>query len=338
MLKPVMDPMDPRNSVKEADVLRLVTAASRIPSKVTPELKMKVLKGMGEDGLQTVACISAFIGWTNAITDSVGMELGVNDILFAGEQIGPSGWKGTRHMPEGFTNDFENPDLDPNQIRQAIREEVIPKKGLSRLKDYNQILKQIHAIEKMEAPWVKHIPSSHKQIDEWGRDEADVCVGDEVCEWSNGAKALMLYVYATSTGNLLLRGHAAFLATRRQVPISILYGASLNHPLKNPRLDAALDFFRAAASLKRTFPASLNYRLLDTMVSPKGVMEMVATLGLCNMLHRLSAIVAPEPVMFEKEVREFLGTVGSVIGLDPEDAGPQGKDERMVVDPLQFLY
>ncbi|KAJ3306793.1 hypothetical protein HDU76_004741 [Blyttiomyces sp. JEL0837] len=170
------------------------------------------------------------------------------------------------------------------------------------------------------------------------RDEVDACVGDEECEWSSGAKALMGYVYFSNTGNLLLRGHFAFIATRRKVPLTILYAASHNNDLNNPRLDAALSLFRAAASLKRTFPASLNKRLLATSVSPKGVMEMVATLGLCNMLHRLSAMIAPEPVMFEKEVREFLGSFSGVLGMDPDDASPQDIEERKVPDPLQFLY
>ncbi|KAJ3278289.1 hypothetical protein HDU76_009954, partial [Blyttiomyces sp. JEL0837] len=144
--------------------------------------------------------------------------------------------------------------------------------------------------------------------------------------------------YTTCTGNLLLRGHAAFLAIRCKVPINILVGASAGASVRNPRLDAALDFFRAAASLKRTFPASLNQRLLSTAVTPAGVMEMVTTLGCFNMLHRLSAMLAPEPVMFEKEVREFLGTFSAVLGMDPDDASPQDKEERKVQDPLQFLY
>ncbi|KAJ3317415.1 hypothetical protein HDU76_001192, partial [Blyttiomyces sp. JEL0837] len=168
--------------------------------------------------------------------------------------------------------------------------------------------------------------------------EPDPCVEEEPCEWSNGAKALMFYVYTTCTGNLLLRGHAAFLAIRRQVPVQILVSAAGGVPVKNPRLDAALDFIRAAASLKRTFPAALNHRLLETAVSPKGIIEMVATLGLFNMLHRLSAMVAPEPVAFEKEVRDFLGTFSAVLGMDPDDASPQDKEERKVQDPLQFLY
>ncbi|KAJ3308423.1 hypothetical protein HDU76_003968, partial [Blyttiomyces sp. JEL0837] len=101
ILKPIVDPLDRRNSPQEADVLRLVTAASRIPSKVSAELKKKVVGGIGEEGLQMVACISAFFGWTNAITDSVGMELNVNEFLFASQQIGPAGWKPSRHAPEG---------------------------------------------------------------------------------------------------------------------------------------------------------------------------------------------------------------------------------------------
>ncbi|KAJ3279111.1 hypothetical protein HDU76_009618 [Blyttiomyces sp. JEL0837] len=373
MLKPIMDPLDRRNSPQEAEVLRLVTAASRIPSKVNPELKKRVTAGFGEEGLQMVACISAFFGWTNAITDSVGMELGVNDILFATQQIGPSGWRAGRHATDGFIRDPTNPDLTPTQIQQTLKDEVIPRKGLSRLTDYNQILKTIHQAEKQEQSWATQIPSSHRLLDDWlsrhlgfipayisalknleakravclmvwlflvrGKDDVeDPCVEGEVCEWSSGAKALMFYVYTTCTGNLLLRGHAAYLATRNKVPINILVGASAGASVKNPRLDCALDFIRAAASLKRTFPASLNHRLLATMVSAKGVMELVSSLGLFNMLHRLSAIVAPEPVCFEKEVKEFLGTFSMVLNMDPEDASPQDKEERKVLDPLQFLY
>ncbi|KAJ1543534.1 hypothetical protein HK096_008411, partial [Nowakowskiella sp. JEL0078] len=52
LIKPIIDPMDKRINFKESDVLRLVTAASRIPSKVTPELKKNVIEGIGEEGLQ----------------------------------------------------------------------------------------------------------------------------------------------------------------------------------------------------------------------------------------------------------------------------------------------
>ncbi|KAJ3285814.1 hypothetical protein HDU76_008082, partial [Blyttiomyces sp. JEL0837] len=120
---PILSASDTRNTPQEADVLRLVTAASRIPSKVTPDLKMKVIRGWGEDGLQSVACISAFIGWTNAITDAVGMELGVNDLLFGQEQLGGFGWRGDRHMPRGFPPSYDVADLSPDMVLQSMKDE-----------------------------------------------------------------------------------------------------------------------------------------------------------------------------------------------------------------------
>ncbi|KAJ1569520.1 hypothetical protein HK096_002852 [Nowakowskiella sp. JEL0078] len=265
------------------------------------------------------------------------MELGVNDVLFADQVIGPVGWNGKKHAPEGLN--------------------VVPRKGLGILADYNSILKQISISEKQETPWAKNIPKNHRQIDEWllkhlgfvptyvsclrnveqkravcllmwlflirNKDESDSCVDHEPCEWSSGAKALMFYVYTSLTGNLLLRGHAAFLATRQNVQVSILYAAANGYLVKNDRLDTALEFIRNAASLKRKFPASLNARLLRTAISPKGVIELVSTLGLFNMLHRLSAMVAPEPVVFEKTVRDVIAPFASVLSIDPDDASPQ---------------
>ncbi|KAJ1534424.1 hypothetical protein HK096_003894 [Nowakowskiella sp. JEL0078] len=54
LIQPITDPMDRRISPKESDILRLVTAASRIPSKVTPELKKNVIRSIGVEGLQIV--------------------------------------------------------------------------------------------------------------------------------------------------------------------------------------------------------------------------------------------------------------------------------------------
>ncbi|KAI8837840.1 hypothetical protein BC829DRAFT_436354 [Chytridium lagenaria] len=345
--KPVTDPSDPRNTQREADALSLVTAASRIPSKVTPELKRNVINKFGLEGLQAIACISAMVGWTNAITDSVGMQLGVNDILFATEQIGPNGWVGDRHAPESFT---ESGRFTAAEIESAKAAEIVPKKGVKRIGDYNAILKKLVIVEKECGTWTKSIPTTHKGIDDFlaqhmgftpkyvSKDEPDPAVGDEPCEWSNGAKALMFYVYTTSTGNLLLRGHASYLAIRRKVPIHILVSAAAGVPVQIPRLDAVLDFIRSAASLKRVFTASGNIRLLENMITPRGVMEAISSLGLFNMLHRLSAMIAPEPVQFEPLVKDFLESFGPSLDMDPNDAAPQSKEERKVADPLQFLY
>ncbi|KAJ3217693.1 hypothetical protein HDU67_007389 [Dinochytrium kinnereticum] len=368
-MKPIMDPSDPRNNQRDADALRLVTAASRIPSKVTPDLKKRVVNSFGVEGMQTIACISAIIGWTNAITDSVGMQLGANDILFASEQIGPSGWSADRHAPDTFN---ESGRFSSKEMDKAKKEEFVPKRGVKRLLDYNTILKKLHVAEKECVAWTKAIPTSHRALDDWmaqhmgfvpkyvsclqnldakravcfmlwlylvrSKEDPDPCVGDEPCEWSNGAKALMFYVYTTATGNLLLRGHAAYLAIRRKVPIHILVSASAGVPVHNARLDATLDFIRSAASLKRVFTASNNIRLLENMVTPRGAMEAVSSLGLFNMLHRLSAITAPEPVQFEPIVKDFLESFGGALDMDPSDAAPQSKEERKVVDPLQFLF
>ncbi|KAJ3113933.1 hypothetical protein HDU96_002741 [Phlyctochytrium bullatum] len=367
--RPVMDPSDPRNSQKEADALRLVTAASRIPSKVTPELKRNVLNSFGLDGLQTIGCIAAMIGWTNAITDSVGMQLGVSDILFAQEQIGPSGWSGDRHATDSYK---ETGRFSVSELEQAKEAEFVPQKGLKRLVDYTTVLKNLHAAEKECVKWATPIPTTHRGIDDFvfkhfgflpkylqhmqnleskravtfmlwhfllrSKEEQDPCVEGEACEWSNGAKALMFYVYTTATGNLLLRGHAAFLAVRRKVPVHILVSAAAGVPVNNARLDACLDFIRSAASLKRVFTARNNRRLLENMLTPRGVMEAVSSLGLFNMLHRLSAIIAPEPVQFEPQIKDFLVTFGQVLDLDPNDAAPQSREERKVQDPLQFLF
>ncbi|KAI8844723.1 hypothetical protein BC829DRAFT_435043 [Chytridium lagenaria] len=312
--KPVIDPSDPRNTQRDADALSLVTAASRIPSKVTAELKRNVVNRFGVEGLQAIACISAM----------------------------------------------------------AKAAEVVPKKGMKRLADYNAILKKLVVVEKESGTWTKTIPTTHKGIDDFlaqhmgftpkyvsvmqnldakraiafllwlfllrSKDEPDPAVQDEPCEWSNGAKALMFYVYTTATGNLLLRGHAAYLAIRRKVPIHILVSAAAGVPVQIPRLDAVLDFIRSAASLKRVFTATGNIRLLENMITPRGVMEAVSSLGLFNMLHRLSAMIAPEPVQFEPAVKDFLESFGPSLDMDPNDAAPQSKEERKVADPLQFLY
>ncbi|KAJ3149352.1 hypothetical protein HK101_002037 [Irineochytrium annulatum] len=375
--KPIIDPADSRNSARESELLKLVTAASRIPSKVTPELKKNVIAGFGVEGLQMAASIAGLFGWTNAITDSIGMELGVQDILFAREQIGPSGWSAARHAPAAFN---ESGDFTEREKMDSKRAEVTPRKGLKRFLDYATVLKHIHTADKLSASWATHIPSSSKQMDQWlnrhlgfvpayiqcltnaetkrsvcfmlwvflirsMEDKGDPCVMEEPCEWSNGAKALMFYVYTdvvvkycTITGNLLLRGHAAHLAIRRKVPVNILVVAASGGKTNNARLDAALTFIRTSASLKRVYRATDNVRLLDTHQTAGGVMELAATLGLFNMLHRLSAMVAPEPVAFETEVREFLEVFGVVLGMDPKDAAPQSKEERSVADPLQFLY
>ncbi|KAJ3136352.1 hypothetical protein HK101_004020, partial [Irineochytrium annulatum] len=358
--KPIIDPADSRNSVRESELLKLVTAASRIPSKVTPELKKNVIAGFGVEGLQMAGSIAGLFGWTNAITDSIGMELGVQDILFAREQIGPNGWTAARHAPAAFN---ESGDFTEREKMDSKRAEVVPRKGLKRFLDYATVLKHIHAADKLSASWTTQIPTSSKQLDAWLNrhlgftpayvqclvnvetkravclmlwvflirsmdDKGDPCVGDEACEWSNGAKALMFYVYCTITGNLLLRGHAAHLAIRRKVPVNILVVAASGGKTHNARLDAALDFIRTSASLKRVYKAESNVRLLDTHQTPGGVMELASTLGLFNMLHRLSAMVAPEPAAFEKEVREFLEVFGVVLGMDPKDAAPQSKEER----------
>ncbi|KAI9361228.1 hypothetical protein DFJ73DRAFT_773561 [Zopfochytrium polystomum] len=391
----------------EAEVLKLVTAAARIPSKVNPELKMAALDALGEDGYQTAACIAAFIGWTNGMGDTTGMELGVNDYLFAKRELEAAGWSGARHAPAGMQDagpGFDigvatssssvmstsltsssssihgstmQPALSASHVVQAVSEEVTPRKGLSRLADYRNVLSHVSASGAESDPWAAQIPSTHKKIDEWlkekmgflpsyveviknveakravclmmwvflvrnngtrGGGAGDPCVEGEACEWTAGAKALLFYVYATKTGNLLLRGHAAFLAIKNHVPISVLLSTASSIPTHDPRLDAALDLIRAAASLRRSFPATLNKRLVDTANSPKGVMELVSAIGVFNMLHRLSAVLAPEPVKFEKEVREFLAMFAPVLGMDPADASPQSSEERMVVDPLQFLY
>ncbi|KAI9364987.1 hypothetical protein DFJ73DRAFT_756123 [Zopfochytrium polystomum] len=400
-------PKRPRRtkSATEADVLRLVTAASRIPSKVTPDLKLAALQGMGEDGYQTVACIAAIIGWTNGITDTIGMELGVNDMLFAKSELSGTDWNGARHAPQGFqeaaapaptaaagtamqcptspalssASTLAQPTLTPDQVMQAIHEEVTPRAGLSRLADYHNVLSHVSTANAQADRWTSHVPNSLKKVDEWVKEgmgflpnyltvmknlEAkravalmiwvflvrnnqpkggltsvvDPCVEGEPCEWSAGAKALMFYVYTTKTGNLLLRGHAAFLAIRSRVPIAVLLSTASDIPTNDRRLDAALDLVRAAASLRRSFPATLNHRVLDTAMSTRGVMELVNCIGVFNMLHRLSAILAPEPVAFEKEVADFLAVFAPVLGMDPDDASPQDKEQRKVVDPLQFLY
>ncbi|KAI9366027.1 hypothetical protein DFJ73DRAFT_157802 [Zopfochytrium polystomum] len=379
----------------DADVLRLVTAASRIPSKVTPELKKLAMEGIGEDGYQTVACIAGSFGWLNAITDTVGMELGLNDALFARSELAAVGWTGGRHAPPGlkehqepaassgseppmnFWSSTSQSTLNRSQIMHAVANETTPRTGLARLIDYQLVLSHVAASSAQSDPWGSQIPTTHKKIDDWlvekmgflpsyvgviknleakravclmlwvflvrnngkkGGGMGDPCVEGEPCEWTAGAKALMFYVYSTQIGNLLLRGHAAFLALRNHVPISVLLSTASSMPTHEPRLDAALDLVRATASLRRSFPATLNRRVFDTANSTKGIMELVNSIGLFNMLHRMSAMLAPEPVKFEKEVREFLSMFAPVLGMDPDDASPQGTEERRVVDPLQFLY
>ncbi|KAJ1562393.1 hypothetical protein HK405_012672 [Cladochytrium tenue] len=387
-VKPVVDSEDPRNSAREADILRLVAAASRIPSRVTHDLKRKVVAEIGEDGLQMAAAISAFVGWTNAITDSVGLQLSLNDMLFASQHLGPEGWDAGRHAPDAPS--FQSPPGASGngfaaQMNRAIKSEVIPRRGLGRLLDYASIGRSVMAMERIDAESAGAVPNTARALHHWlrmqmgflpryvevlrdievkrtmalalwvllvrRRDTPDPCVGLEPCEWTNGAKALMWYVYTTRTGNLLLKGHAAFLAVRWGVPLNILVTAAAGVTTRDARLDAALDLMRAAASTKRTFPGSLNQRLVATAISPKGVMELVCTLGLFNMLHRLSAIVMPIPAgreltpeggepcnEFEPEVFTVLKTFASVLNIDPYDASPQDKGLRREADPLQFLF
>ncbi|KAI9202532.1 uncharacterized protein BJ171DRAFT_176688 [Polychytrium aggregatum] len=366
--RPIVDPFDSRLSEYESEALFLATAASAIPSKVTPDLKRRVRAHFKGEEYEQIACITAFIAWTNAITDSVGMELEAAALLWAEEQISDAGWEGRRHAPETY-----DPASLKSRIelkREAETQETTPHRGFGRVMDLLRLLRSTQGANSAEAAWLKGFPSGHTQLNKWlkytlgfvpeylgnmtnkeskravcfalwqfllrPKNHVDPCVtANGVSEWSHGAKVLLWYVYTTKTGNLLLQGHAAFLAQQMRVPHHILSIAAAGGCIGDPRVDIALDFIRTSASLKRTYTGQLSLKLFESVASPAGVMELVSSLGLFNMLHRLSAILAPDPPRFEPEVKYFLSTVGAGLGLDPSKAGPQRDQDAE--NPLQFL-
>ncbi|KAI9204075.1 uncharacterized protein BJ171DRAFT_582453 [Polychytrium aggregatum] len=364
-LDPIVDPFDSRLGQGESDALFLVTAASVIPSKVNPSLKQQVRAHYKEDEYQQIACMSAYIGWTNAITDSLGMELEAGAILWAEEQLRDAGWESNRHAPETYDPHAPNVHLK----LQAQAEESVPNKGLGRIGDLMRLMKVMQGSNSAESRWTRGFPSNHSQLDKWlkythgfvpeyircmvnkeakravcfalwqfllrPKGFADPCLnGDTPAEWSHGGKVLLWYVYTANTGNQLLQGHAAFLAHQMKVPQHILSVAAAGGCVGDRRLDCALDFIRRSATLKREYTAKSNQELYAAMNSPVGVMELVSSLGLFNMLHRLSAMLAPEPPRFEHEVKAFLSTLGAGLGLDPNKAGPQRDTDA---SPLEFL-
>ncbi|KAI8616327.1 hypothetical protein BC830DRAFT_1228382 [Chytriomyces sp. MP71] len=364
--KLLLDATDPKSTKAESAMLRLVTAAARIPSKVTPELKKDVISAFGIEGLQMAASMVALNGLSNVMTDGLGIELGLNEFQFAQENLSEAGWDGSRHAPSALATQT------PREQQAAIlAREFKHKRGLRKMIELKDLLRNVQHEAAATEKWFHIVPTTHNAIHEWLRMEigfvpqyiselqaldakravaglfwmflirpANAAMNSEHrgvnFEWSSGANCLMFFVYTTLTGNLLLRGHAAYLASHFGVPLSVLLDAEYGFSMRNQRLDAALDFIRASATLDRHYTADVNRALLGAVQSPQGVLEMLSTLGVFNALHRLSAMVAPEPTRFEPEVRQFL-VLFKDLRMDPDDASPQRMNAREF-DQLEFLF
>jgi hypothetical protein len=72
--------------------LKMVVNAVKIPARVTPEMRAQVLKTYGQAGLETIAAIVGFTGFTNTNADCQGTELTVDAQEIAKKTIAPFGW------------------------------------------------------------------------------------------------------------------------------------------------------------------------------------------------------------------------------------------------------
>ncbi|KAJ3103665.1 hypothetical protein HDU97_009918 [Phlyctochytrium planicorne] len=418
---PDVPSMSERNAKRDRDVLLLVTAASRIPSRVNCSLKKKVLAGLGVDGMQTIGCCIGLMAFTNVITDFLGVQLTFGDVAFAQEFLATgSDWNLLQHAPTGIYKHDMGSDSDlSTKTSKSI---------LNRLGDYKTLLKDLGACDKQSAHWALTIPTAVEPLHGFLRDRmgflpnyimvlkdpeakravafftwcfllrpdvvvkrteedvgseemtgafgVDPCVEDDPVVFSREERCLMMFVFATVAGNQLLRGHAGFVGVRfglraerfrevgdwaEEVSKMLMedvgdggvgemeldevtdcgwYGTKFPPPPafleRDPVLHASLLVVIHAAQppSRREYPSSLtswlfgSFEGLGTGKPHVHVVELAATVGYFNLVHRVAGIVAPEPVCFEEEVVEFLRGVGMGLGVDPGDAGFQRKEER----------
>ncbi|KAI9206308.1 uncharacterized protein BJ171DRAFT_28092 [Polychytrium aggregatum] len=227
-------------------------------------------------------------------------------------------------------------------------------RGLAWAKEMIKTLKVSHDNNTLEQGWLKGFPSGHRNLNKWMKEvmgfqptylaqvvnkelkrslcftlwqfmlrpvhQKDDCTGpNSASEWSHGAKALMWFVFATESKNVLLQGHAAFLAHRAAISIETLKLAAARMSLGDERLDMAARWVRQYASIKRThFTPAESIRFMESMVSPVGVIELVCTLGLANKMHRFASLVSHgdgKHVYFEPEIEEFLSNKGLELNI-----------------------
>ncbi|KAI9203492.1 uncharacterized protein BJ171DRAFT_509761 [Polychytrium aggregatum] len=353
---PIFDPQDSRLTSQERSALELVAAASRLPSEATPELRQAVRSNFSEDVFQQIVCISAACAWTDAVTDALGVELDPSLIAWTQDQLGELGfWDKTRHMPldYGGEEDPESPTSRLSDSRTPGKRRGI---GIGRVRDLLHLLRSIQEGSAMEARWLSEFPAGRSRLNSWlqatlgfqpeyivqilNKDikravcfalwqfllrpshYIDPCV-TATCEseWSNHSKILMWFVFSVTAGNRLLQGHAAFVAHKFRLPTHLLMIAKAGGSVGDPKLDVALNFVRRSASAERCFSRQSSIELFQSMRAPEGVMEFLSVLGLLNMLHRLSGMLAADPPQFELEVREYLASAGGLgLGLHPSEA------------------
>ncbi|KAI9190778.1 uncharacterized protein BJ171DRAFT_540725 [Polychytrium aggregatum] len=340
LASPIEEPL----SAKDFAALQLVASATSIPSKVTLDMKRNARMHFDERNYQLIACISSYIGWANAVSDSMGMELEAGNILWAQERL-RGHWHGRRHSPASFDPNGPNESL----VQEAQAEEHVLSSGFYSVLDYYRLALNVIGTSSIEAKWLKNFPVGHGPLGKLLEDSlgfqpeyitnllnADAkraivfsmwqfllkplseSTNEAPYEWSPEDKARLWYAYATKAQNSLLQGHAAFYAHQvLQISTDDLGEAGLGRrSTASAPFAHALKFVRESASTNRSYRTEDNLALFKSTKSPAGVMELVTLLGVFTLLHRLSGMMATEPFHYEPVVEAFLTSgAGQTLGL-----------------------
>ncbi|KAJ3213930.1 hypothetical protein HDU67_002294 [Dinochytrium kinnereticum] len=345
-LKPKQPPLDERLAEKDRDALMLVTAATRIPARVTAELKKKALGG-----------------------DMFGFQLNLPDLEFASTFLAPySDWRVAHHTPKiGYNPETGERDEELYERQLEEQRKLAPRTGLKRLLDYKTLLKDLSEATKQSNTWSAPIPTNHRAIHQFLTDHlgfqptyvtvlrdldqkrsvvflihqflsrplnfADPCVGDVASVWENWEKCLLWYMFCGKAGDAYLKAHAGFLARRFGCGIDLLNVARrvsvddpATHLLPGKLNLVSLLVLRAASTTSRIYPGELTKALFEFFGgSPAPVVEICGSIALFNCLHRIVGMVLPEPFgEFEGEVEEWVRREGAEVGVALEDAGVMG--------------
>ncbi|KAJ3148659.1 hypothetical protein HK101_002137 [Irineochytrium annulatum] len=97
-------------------VLRLVVAATKIPSCVTPQMRSDVVTQLGEAALVSACKMMATAGFSITLKNILGVELEGPFAELATLELGPLGWEAGRHDPAGKSTLVNHPMSDPSRV------------------------------------------------------------------------------------------------------------------------------------------------------------------------------------------------------------------------------
>ncbi|KAJ3122209.1 hypothetical protein HK098_003009 [Nowakowskiella sp. JEL0407] len=322
--------------------LRLVVAAVKVPSRVTPKMRADVIEAYGRDGLEKICGVMGWLAFMSTFTDTLGCELEVEAAEHAYRTLKKAGWRKTHTVPRKTTySRYENEKIGTSCFTSMW--------GSNKVTDFLDLARNIVKASRYDAKLLRNFPKKSPALEIWFAEHFGpvfspikhmsnfevrramafnlwrfiLASADEIEQERDkptilsNDKVIISFIFFYYSENHYLAAHFARLASRRNIPPRVLlkyleFGRNWA-PLSYDKNRSERTFLTHACMLTFLVAKRLRsstFKLTAELFEISGhnarrCVELIALFGMLSMLQRMNVALSGNEE-YEPELQDFL--------------------------------